>query len=128
MCIRDSALALAVASQHHVVDYIHVADESHAESVLGDERQAHAELADMHRRLVAQVVLAAGLGVVVHNLAAVEMLKSCDGFKQLALTASGDTRDAENLARTRGERDVVKKLDSVAVDAADVLDLSLIHI
>ena len=55
------------------------------------------------------------------------MLKSCDGFEQLALTASGDARDAKNFARTRGERDVVKKLDSVAVDAADVLDNEPVH-
>ena len=38
LALKERALALAVASQHHVVDYIHVADESHAESVLGDER------------------------------------------------------------------------------------------
>lgn len=55
------------------------------------------------------------------------MLKSGDGFKQLALTASGDTRDAEYLARTRGERNVVEELYALAVYAVYTLDYEPVH-
>ena len=91
-------MALAVASQHHVVNNVHVADKTHAEPVLGYERESHTEVSYLHRGFAAQVVLHSCFRVVIKYLAVFNMLKTRYGFKQLSLTASGDSGNSENLA------------------------------
>lgn len=48
LSVQKDGAPLAVAAQHHVVDYVHVSDKSHAETVLGHERQTDTEVAYLY--------------------------------------------------------------------------------
>ena len=54
-------------------------------------------------------------GIVKNHIAAFETLQPRDRFEKLFLTAAGNTRNAENLARFRRERYVVKHFHAVVI-------------
>ena len=110
-------MAAPVAAQHHVIDNVHVADQSHAETVLRHKRQPHTQLADLQRRPAAQLFVAAGLGIVVEDAAGRNRLQTGDRLQKLALPRSGDTGNAENLARAGGEGHIVEHLHALVAHA-----------
>ncbi len=44
--------SFSVAAEHHVVYDVHISDKTHAESVLGNKREAYAELLYLERCLI----------------------------------------------------------------------------
>ena len=110
-------MALAVAAEHHVVHDVHVAHQTHAQTVLGHEGEADAQLTDLQGGAVAEVDQLTRLGVEVGDLTAVEVLEARDGLQQLALTRARDARDAQDLAAAGGEAHVVQELDPLVAGA-----------
>ena len=96
-------MTLAVAAEHHVVNNVHIAHKSHAQTVLGNKRKTNAKLSYLQRSFVAQIVGFACFGIVVCNAAALDMLQSRNCLQQLALTAARDAGNAQYLAAARGE-------------------------
>ena len=106
--VQENARALAVAPEHHIVDDVHVADKPHAETILRDKRQTHAEGTDLHRVLADQVLDGVGLRIVIENTALGHLLQSGDRLEKLPLAAPRNTRDAEYLAAARHEIDILE--------------------
>lgn len=92
--VEEDGFALAVASQHHIVDDVHIAYQPHAQTVLGDKGKAHAELPNLHGRFIAEVYRFVRLRIEIGNFSAFDVLKSRDRFEKFSLTAARDPRDA----------------------------------
>ena len=120
LSVQKDGAPLAVAAQHHVVDYVHVSDKSHAETVLGHERQTDTEVAYLYGSLVAEIYVLSVLRTEICDLARIYRLQSRDSLKQLALSRACDACDTEYLACARLERNAVQNLNAVAVGIIDI--------
>ena len=120
--MQKRASAFSVRAEHHVVNDVHIAHKSHAETVFGNERKANAEFSYLKRGLVSEIFGLSVFRVVVKNFAGLKFLKSRDGFKQFSLPAARNARNAEDFSRTRRERYVVKYLNAVPVFAVKAAD------
>ncbi len=77
---------LVIASEHHVVDNVHIADKTHAEVVLRNKGKADAEISDSKGELLSlKVFNLSGFGVVIYYFAGVNVLKSRNGLEKLSL-------------------------------------------
>ena len=116
-------MSFSIRAKHHVVDKVHASHKSHAESVLGDERKSDAEISDLDGRFRSQIhFLFVLFGIEVSYIAVFKFDKSCDGFEHFFLTATRDTRNAEDFTRIEIERHVLKRVHTLSVFASEVFD------
>ena len=112
-------MALLIAAQHHVVYNVHVADEAHAKPVLRNKGKTHTKFPDLHRGFVAEILIFSRFGIMIHDLAAVDILKARNRFQKLTLSTSGNAGNAEYFSCTRRKGDIVQNLHAFAVYAVD---------
>ena len=55
LAVNERRLACPVAAEHHIIDYAHVANKTHSESVLRNEGKFYAHLADLKRSVIAEI-------------------------------------------------------------------------
>ena len=97
LAVGEYGLAPSERAEHHVLRKIHVADKSHAEPVLGHERERNAHVGDS-KRVFAQKFFPFTVVIYIADAAGFGGLQARNGLKQLLLTAAGNACDAEYLA------------------------------
>ena len=84
-----------IASEHHIIDNIHIADKAHTEPVFGNKGKPNAELADLSGRFIAKILGFTGFRVIIELFRrCFKILKAGNSLKQFALTAARNTRNA----------------------------------
>ena len=122
LAVGEYGLAASERAQHHVLRKIHVADKTHAEPVLGHERECNSHVGD-RKRILAQKLFPFAVVVYIADAAGLGGLQARNGLKQLLLAAAGNTCDAENLAGIGGEGHIVELQNAVHAADGETLDL-----
>ena len=126
--VEEHKRSLAVGTEHHIVDNVHIPDEPHSEPVLRYEGKPYAQIAYLHGRLLLEVHLCVVfVGVEIEYVATFRLLQAGYRFEQLSLPASRYARDTEYLSRTRGEGHVVERFHAVAVHYRQLFDRETVH-
>lgn len=72
-------MTFAVRTKHHVVRQVHIADKSHAQTVLGNERKSYAQFSDLSGGFLPQIdFFIVVFGIEVSDRTAFQTLKSRD--------------------------------------------------
>ena len=109
--------AAVIILEQHVIDHAHSADESHAETVFGNEGERYAHFAYLFGGFADERFrLPRRMGIRYFG-SRLDVLESRYRFEKLLLSAAGDAGYAEYLARIRLEGNVFQHFDIVGVFA-----------
>ena len=121
--VGEDGFSAAEGAEHHIVGKIHVADKSHAETVLRDEGKGDAELGNA-QRIFSDKLFAGTVIFNIRNAAGFNGLQTGDRFQKLFLTTAGNAGNTEDLAAVGGEGNIVELDNAVHTAHRKPLDLN----
>ena len=111
-----------IASQHHIICHIHIAYQTHTDTVLRHKGKTYAKLLDLHRIHFCQI-FHVSVAVCKPDTSAFSRLQSCNSFQKFLLSASGNSGNTQDFSTVDRKIYIIQCFDAFFIFAGQPLNL-----